>query len=533
MESQHPETPGRLRVDDLGIDSERRLHLGGGFACVLTFSHGRSDAARWIAKTIVEPRPGDSGREIDGEPSVLDSDRLHAFWVAVCARRREALAAAHESHRSEQQRIYAELERLRAPHALPWSAEARRDPEADLDAFKSASQTYMRVQSLLATIDALQPEPSPEALEIADAWDENVALLQQPEEPGAADTIDVEAAQESVRADEGAEAPPSGLVGKDVAAELEQLHTAVVEAQLRIFGVQRGRRRLVARFNKAVAAERAALAEAGVSSYSAFLARLEERESPSEDRVRLAPDEETATAIDELHAATRARQVARHEELNASAQALLARARAFLGREPGDDLAGDLRAQRIEAPARADRIRELEEVLRAAGVEVVGDVMGHVRVFMASPPSVHIPQPPTWPMLVARPVVPLAEVEALEQQRVAQQELLDELEADIMRLDATRDDDLAQLAPDDFVRVIDAMFDAYRAGDVLEGRLPLVLDGVLDGLAADVRDPAVVALADADDVQVIVVTDDPEVTNCVSEAGGTIVRWPEPETPNG
>ena len=532
MESQHPETPGRLRVVDLGIDSERRLHLGGGFACVLTFAHARSDAARWIATTMVEPRPEDSGGEIDGEPSVLDRYRLHAFWVAECARRRgrwrrrTSLTFRNSSASTPSSNACA-------PQAPPWSSGARQEPEADLDAFKSASQTYMRAQSLLATIDALQPVPSPEALEIADAWDENVALLQQPEEPGAPFAIDVEAAQESVRPDENAEAPPSGVVGKDVYSELERLHTAVVEAQSRIFGVQRGRRRLVARFNKAVAAERAALAEAGVSSYAAFLRRLDESESPSDDRVRLAPDEETAAAIDELHAATRARQVARHEELNASAQALLARARAFLGREPGDDLAGDLRAQRFEAPARADRIRELEDVLRGAGVAVVGDVVGHARVFMASPPSVHIPQPPTWPMLVARPVVPLGEVEALEQQRDAQQQILDGLEADMMRLDAARDEDLAQLAPDDFVRVIDAMFDAYRAGDVLEGRLPLILDGVLDGLAAEVRDPAVLALADADDVQVIVVTDDPEVTNRVSEAGGTVGRWSEPETSNG
>src|SRR5438309_4817294 len=110
MEARHPETPGRLRVVDLGIDSEHRLHLGGGFACVLTFSHSRRDAARAIATTIVEPRPVDSDGEIDGEPSVLDRDRLRALWVAACARRREAMEATKESHRWEQSRIDAELE---------------------------------------------------------------------------------------------------------------------------------------------------------------------------------------------------------------------------------------------------------------------------------------------------------------------------------------------------------------------------------------------------------------------------------------
>ena len=73
------------------------------------------------------------------------------------------------------------------------------------------------------------------------------------------------------------------------------------------------------------------------------------------------------------------------------------------------------------------------------------------------------------------------------------------------------------------------MLDAYRAGEVLEGHLPLVLDGVIDGLAADVRDAAVLALASVDDAQVIVVTDDDTVTQRVGAAGGTIVRWPTPE----
>ena len=47
------------------------------------------------------------------------------------------------------------------------------------------------------------------------------------------------------------------------------------------------------------------------------------------------------------------------------------------------------------------------------------------------------------------------------------------------------------------------MFDAYRTGEVLEGHLPLVLDGVVDGLAVDARDAAVLALAAVDDIQVI------------------------------
>src|SRR5437867_4029384 len=55
-EARHPDALERLRVFDLGIGSERRLHLGGGFACVLAGTRERSAAARWIATTIVSSR---------------------------------------------------------------------------------------------------------------------------------------------------------------------------------------------------------------------------------------------------------------------------------------------------------------------------------------------------------------------------------------------------------------------------------------------------------------------------------------------
>ena len=169
-------------------------------------------------------------------------------------------------------------------------------------------------------------------------------------------------------------------------------------------------------------------------------------------------------------------------------------------------------------------------MLRAAGPTDVDDVIGRARAFIATPPSVHIPQPPTWAMRVSKPEVPLSEIEGHEQQLAAKDELIGALDEESARLTATRDVDLLRLGPDDFVRVVGAMFDAYRAGEVLEGHLPLVLDGVLDGLAADARDAAVLALAEVDDIQVIVVTDDETVTRRVRDAGGTIVQWPTSES---
>ena len=120
-------------------------------------------------------------------------------------------------------------------------------------------------------------------------------------------------------------------------------------------------------------------------------------------------------------------------------------------------------------------------------------------------------------------------MEGLETQLAEQDEVLAGIAVESTRLVAARESDLLRLGPDDFVRVIGAMFDAYRAGEVLEGHMPLVLDGVLDGLAADTRDAAVLALARVDDAQVIVVTADDAVTQRVASAGGTIVHWPGPD----
>jgi hypothetical protein len=220
-----------------------------------------------------------------------------------------------------------------------------------------------------------------------------------------------------------------------------------------------------------------------------------------------------------------------HAARAARAQELLARARAILGRDPGGDVAYELRTHLADAAARTERVEALAEVLREEGITELDDVVERARAFIATPPSVHIPQPPTWAMRVSKSEVPLSEIEGLEHQLHAKDALIADVDGESAHIAATCDLDLLRLGPDDFVRVVDAMFDAYRAGEVLEGHLPLVLDGVLDGLAADARDAAVLALAKADDLQVIVVTDEETVTRRVRDAGGTIVHWPAPESP--
>src|SRR4051812_44843762 len=137
-EARHPDKPGRLRVVDLRIGSERRqLHFGGGFACVIADPESRSAAARWIATTIVGPPPTASeGSPADAEPvwrlqspllplrapAVLDRDLLQTLWRSDCARRLEVISASRESIRLERIRIGGELERVRIQPPLSAAA---------------------------------------------------------------------------------------------------------------------------------------------------------------------------------------------------------------------------------------------------------------------------------------------------------------------------------------------------------------------------------------------------------------------------
>ena len=79
----------------------------------------------------------------------------------------------------------------------------------------------------------------------------------------------------------------------------------------------------------------------------------------------------------------------------------------------------------------------------------------------------------------------------------------------------------------DLTNALEAVFNAYRSGRLLAGRLPLIIDGVLDGLTLDARERALGVFARAADVQIVVVTDDPEVMQSLSREGGTLVRWPD------
>ncbi len=164
--------------------------------------------------------------------------------------------------------------------------------------------------------------------------------------------------------------------------------------------------------------------------------------------------------------------------------------------------------------------------MRDAEIEITGDVESCARAHLgiAAPAS----QPED---LHAGAASGGSEAAALEQQQAAHQRELEAIEEELVRVDTGYHADLARLSAADFARSLEWVLSAYRSGELLNGQLPLVFDGALDGLSASAREVSVRVLAEATDLQVILVSDDPEVLQSVAYAGGSLVRWPEPVAP--
>jgi hypothetical protein len=149
-------------------------------------------------------------------------------------------------------------------------------------------------------------------------------------------------------------------------------------------------------------------------------------------------------------------------------------------------------------------------------------------------PVVAEPTAPVVTEAAAAPVVELPtvdeeEIAELEAERRAHDRQISEIEQEMARVGDLAALDVANL--DDLVPAIDALFAEYRAGTLLDGVLPLVIDGVLDGIGRDVRDRMIQQLVGVDDIQIVVVSEDPEVLQALAYAGASLVRWPESASP--
>jgi hypothetical protein len=542
LNARNTDSSARLRLVDVRLRSgEASLHFGGGLAGVYTATADRTSAAQQIVATVMGPRPVDTAGSVDingrvvsvhslpplplppSAPAVLDRDDLSAHWHALCARRRGDLAATHASRRLERYRIAAALDRARAREAgrrepaepEPWSPSVTVDHTHPVSPADAAANLRAQIRALMQSIDALSSMPSPEALALADAWDAHTELLRA---RAAAPPIDLDQAEERVKHARTAVTMNSGSVSDELRDRIDRSHQEVVEAEASLFEARRKTRpEAVARYEAAVAAENVALEAAGVDSYASFLLAIAGHAASNgggSTADHAAAQRELFDASAGLDAARREAGVTENEDLFQRGVELRARAERLLGRVVvGGDPPAELRGLRIEAPSRNERVRELIDVLQSAGV-VRGDAIKTARELLAAEPAEA--RSPGWGV-----------VEGLEEDHARHGRILAELEAEIARLDGIYDAGIDQIGPEDLAQVMESLLDSYRAGNLLGGRLPVVLDGAFDGLPPDSRDAAIRVLSRNADVQSIIVTDDLDVMKSLTAAGGTIVLWPE------
>jgi len=568
-ERSRPDAATRLRLVSLETDSGR-LDLGGGLACVDARADDRHLVAQMIARAVIGPRQ----RDIDGtieiagryvalqslpapllRPSAaatIDAALFDELWRTTSAQQRADLEAAHAQRRLERHRTDAAIERARgranaltaraASPAPPPAPVTERLPEHSPPVAPVDTVTPV-VAKLLDAYDALAPVPSPAAHALADAFDEFAATPAPV--PASPVDIDLAAAERRVEQARVAVASVNGGLLPQARARIESRHRAVVETERMLFEAGRKERPdALAQYQAALAEERAALSDADVDSYAAFLVATAAGGRPVDLEARLRAELELAqaeAALEHDRDAVEGTRVRLHEERELE---LRARAAQLLGRFPGPEPAAELRALRVEHPD-ADATRDaLGTLLTEAGESVGADVVADARAFVArrldepaapvavAPPA---PVPTPAPPIVAPPALTddaIKEQRALDvelhgllDERAAHEHALAALEARLETLDVQRPLPWSRLEVDSVLGLVGVMLDRYRAAELLAGRLPLVIDGAFDEL--DPRVAALVAnhLTMADDVQIIVVTGAAEVVSAFASVGARTVRW--------
>jgi hypothetical protein len=579
-DTRPPEHPTRLRIVTIRVRPGRDLHLGGQLAGILADSRDRAGAAYWISSTVAGPRAGETDGSIDvdgtvvslhtlpspmlapGQLRVVDQGLLWTQWRSSCARRRDELAASHASHRLERYRIEAALERARnrpgvpAPRVEPVVPEPdpapepvsqpRPAPEADAtpDGVDDRSPLRRQVQSLLATYDALPSIPLPEGVLLADAWDAHAALVRIRDAVDALPSTDVESLERRVDAARARVAETSAGIPDQARGQIEECHRGVMEAEAQLFAAKRRQRsRAITNYEHAVAAELVTLADAGLDSYASFQAAIDEGAAASSAAARRLAQAELVDARAELDEELQVGDMPTRAELEERGAQVATRATELLGHAPGPNPGAALRALRVPTEGQAELCDEIAGVLTAGGIVIDGDVVDCARAFLTPsqppPDPTRTDTPSTSPAAadpapVAAAAVSSArtlDVSTLEQQRFAHDRALEQLNTELGEIDAVYNADLRSLPAAEVTRAVAVLLDRYRSGYLLAGQLPLVLDGALDGLAAAAREAAIKVLAEADDLQTIVVSDDVEVMQSVARAGGTLVRWPHDADP--
>ena len=590
-ERRQPVAGSRLRLLDVRVDGDRgQLNFGHHLSGVIAGTQDRSDAARWIAATVVGPRPaGSAGSiEVDGSivsvsslpspllplsaPRLVDSAVIRAQWHALCLRHRDEIAAAHAAGRLDSYRIDAALDRARermwptlgATQSQVVEPEPQRVeppviepqvPAVPITAIPAVdwatppdATTQLRAQlhKLVVAYEALAPEPLPEGLLLADAWDAHTMLVMVRQAAGAlVSEADIQALETRVNQARAGAVMGAGGVPDNERLRIEACHRVLVAAEAELGRAKRRHRaEAMALYDEAAAAQSAALADAGMGSYDTFLAAITSGGVSTDENARRAAEDELAAARAALDEARQVPDVPTRVELEEREALMRARATELLGHAPGSDPATELRALRVDQDGRDRVVADIAQVLQADGISAAPDPVSAARAFLAAgvadesqTKTALVPPAPAPDVATETPPRPVPqnvvdpelsrEVADLEEQRWALDRQLARLEAQLARIDEMNVAGRVRLGAADFIRTLESVIAAYRYGDLLAGRLPLVLDGVLDGLSAETREAAVEVFAAAEAVQTVVVTHDPEVMQSLARAGATLSRWPE------
>jgi hypothetical protein len=543
-DARHANRTARIRLIDLRVAADRpSIHFGDRVSAILTEPGSRAAAAHSIAATVAGPRPPEADGSVEvggavvsvrtlpspllppGAPILIDRAGLAAQWKAWCARRRDDLAIAHASARLVRHRIEASIEQARARPTGP-------APGAGDDRPETGAQAGLRVRlaALLEDADGEEAPHLPEAQLLADAWAAHAALVRASAADDEVPASELDRLEQRVddarrRLASLPEAPPEHLC-----AHIVRSHRAVDAAERNLLAAKRRQRnQAVARYEQAIAVELIALADAGIESYASFVS-LVAAAAEADAGGRAAAEAELAAAREELDHARMVRDVPTRRELREREQLILSRATELLGRAPGADPERDLRNLRVEPDRSPETMAAIAATLAEAGVEPGTDVVAAARAFLAGDQGGVGAVAAAGPVPAASDLSALDadEIARLDAQRRAQDRQLAEIEQEMARLEDLATSGAAQLAADDVTPALDAVVAEYRAGVLLDGTLPLVIDGVLDGLERGARERAVEQLTGADDIQIVVVSDDPEVLQALAHAGAALVRWPEP-----
>ncbi len=258
-------------------------------------TRGRA-VAQAIARAVIGPRPDDvdGSLEIAGQfvalqslpapllrpsaASTVDRSLLDELGRRGRAERRVVVQAAHAAQRLERHRTEAEIERVQgraetlaarmATIALP---AASPEPQSGADATPADAVTP-RLEALLASLRALHPVPSAEALGLADAYEQLAARSASAPEAVDVDLVDLERRVAEARV---TIAHASTAVSPTSRVRVEECQRAVLETERTLFEAGRKERpTALFQYQEALSAVREALAEAGVESYASFLVSI-------------------------------------------------------------------------------------------------------------------------------------------------------------------------------------------------------------------------------------------------------------------